>query len=90
MRLRSMILATVATATLLLCVACSSKAGDNASYKDSVKKALEQAELTDVSVAEDRDKNTVTLGGTVHSDDARAKASDVARAAAGGRRVKKT
>ena len=84
---RSKILATIGIVTLLLCVACSNKAGDNASYKDSVKKALEQAELTDVSVAEDRDKNTVTLGGTVHSDDARAKASEVARATAGNRTV---
>ena len=84
---RSQILATVGIVTLLLCVACSNKAGDNASYKDSVKKALEQAELTDVSVAEDRDKNTVTLGGTVHSNDARAKASEVARASAGNRTV---
>ena len=85
--MRSAILASVAIATLLLCIACSSNSRDNASYKDSVKKALEQAELTDVSVAEDRDKNTVTLTGTVHSDDARAKASDVAKAAAGNRTV---
>src|ERR1700682_6504667 len=84
---RSKILATVAIVTVLLCVACSNKAGDNASYKDSVKKALELAELSDVSVAEDRNKNTVTLTGTVHSDDARAKASDVAKAAAGNRTV---
>jgi osmotically-inducible protein OsmY len=56
-------------------------------YKDTVKKALEQAELTDVSVAEDRDKNTVTLGGTVHSDDAKTKAGDVAKTAAGNRIV---
>ena len=85
--MRSMILATVAIATLLLCVACSSNSRDNTSYKDSVKKALEQAELTDISVAEDRDKNTVTLAGTVHSDNARAKASDVAKGAAGNRTV---
>jgi hyperosmotically inducible periplasmic protein len=85
--MKSTILASVVIATLVLCIACSSKSGDNASYKDSVKKALEQAELTDVSVAEDRDKNTVTLGGAVHSDDAKAKASDVARAAAGNRTV---
>jgi len=52
---RSTILSSLAIATLVLCIACSSKAGDNTSYKDSVKKALEQAELTDVSVAEDRD-----------------------------------
>ena len=85
--MRSMILAAVAIATLLLCVACSSNSRDNTSYKDSVKKALEQAELTDISVAEDRDKNTVTLGGTVHSDDAKAKATDVAKDAAGNRTV---
>jgi hyperosmotically inducible protein len=85
--MRLSILASTAIATLLLCVACSSKTGDNVSYKDSVKQALQQAELTDVSVAEDRDKNTVTLGGTVHSDDAKGKAGDVAKGAAGNRIV---
>ena len=85
--MRSTILASVAIATLFLCVACSSKSEDNVSYKDSVKKALEQAELTDVSVAEDREKNTVTLAGIVHSDDAKAKATGAARAAAGNRTV---
>src|SRR6202051_5207321 len=83
--MRSMILAAVAIAPLLLCVACSSNSRDNTSYKDSVKKALEQAELTDISVAEDRDKNTVTLGGTVHSDDAKQKAAQLAKSAAGDR-----
>jgi hyperosmotically inducible periplasmic protein len=87
--MRSMILTSAAIATLLLCVLCvaCSSSRDNTSYRDSVKKALEQAELTDVSVAEDRDKNTVTLGGTVHSDDAKSKAADVAKEAAGNRTV---
>jgi hyperosmotically inducible protein len=85
--MKSAILASAAIAVLLLCVACSSSSGNNVSYKDSVKKALEQAELTDVSVAEDRNKNTVTLGGSVHSDDAKAKAADVAKGAAGNRIV---
>ena len=67
-------------AALLLTVACSRR--DNVSYKDEVKKALEQAELKDVTVSEDRDKNTITLGGTVHSDEAKAKAGDVAKASA--------
>jgi osmotically-inducible protein OsmY len=83
----SAILASATFAALLIGVACSNSAADNMSYKDSVKKSLEQAELTDVSVAEDRDKNTVTLGGTVHSDDAKAKAADVAKAVAGNRIV---
>jgi hypothetical protein len=42
---------------------------------------LEQAELKDVSVSEDKDKNTIALGGT-HSEEAKAKAGDVAKAAA--------
>ena len=66
--------------TLLLTLACSHR--DNVSYKDDVKKALEQAELKDVTVSEDQDKNTITLGGTVHSDEAKTKAVDVAKAAA--------
>jgi osmotically-inducible protein OsmY len=67
-------------ACLLLSSACSRQ--DTVSYKVDVKKALEQAELKDVSVSEDKDKNTITLGGTVHSDEAKAKAADVAKAAA--------
>jgi osmotically-inducible protein OsmY len=85
--MRSLILTSVALATLLLCVACSSKTGDNVSYKDGVKQALQQADLTDVSVSEDREKNTVTLGGTVHSDGAKSKAGDVAKGAAAGNRI---
>ena len=84
--MKSLILTSAASAALFLCIACSSSA-DKVAYKDTVKKALEQAELTDVSVAEDREKNTLTLGGTVHSDDAKAKAADVAKASAGNRVV---
>lgn len=72
-------------AILLVFAACSNRTADNNTYKDSVKHALVQAELTDVSVAEDRDKNTVTLGGTVHSDDAKQTAARVAKGAAGDR-----
>jgi hyperosmotically inducible protein len=74
----------LALTVLVLTVACSKRA-DSVTYKDNVKGALEQAELTDVSVAEDRDKNTITLGGTVHSDDAKQTAAQVAKGAAGDR-----
>jgi osmotically-inducible protein OsmY len=84
--MKTIILATLALA-LGLGVGCSSKSTDSVSYSDSVKKSLEQAELTDVSVKEDRDKNTVTLGGTVHSEEAKAQAAEVAKAAAGSRMV---
>jgi hypothetical protein len=55
----------VLLALVLLTVACSHR--DNVSYLDSVEKALQQSELPDVTVSEDQDKNTITLGGTLHS-----------------------
>ncbi len=84
MRLKALPLALTVPA-LLIAIACTSK--PQPTYKDSVKTALEQAELKDVSVSEDKDRNTITLGGTVHSDDAKQKAGDIAKANAGGRIV---
>jgi hypothetical protein len=53
-------------AALLLSLGCSRQS--NVSYEDDVKKALEQSDLKDVTVSEDKNKNTITLGGTLHSD----------------------
>jgi osmotically-inducible protein OsmY len=50
-----------------------------------VKKALEQVDLKDVTVNEDRDKNTITLGGKVSSENAKQQAGEVAQASAGNR-----
>jgi osmotically-inducible protein OsmY len=83
--MKSAFLGLFAVVTLLLGVACSKN--DNAAYKDNVKQALKQADLTDVSVSEDLERNTITLGGTVHSDEAKAKAADVAKQAAPNRVV---
>ncbi len=90
----SNILKTIALVPVLLVgLACSSQRGsqttprDDNSYKDSVKQALQQSELQDVTVDEDKDKNTITLGGKVHSEDARNKAEEVAKAAAGNRTI---
>jgi len=72
---------SVVMAVLLFClgVGCSNKEANNPSLKDNVKKSLEQADLKDVTVSEDRDKNLITLGGTVHSNDAKARAAEVAK-----------
>ena len=59
----------------------------NAAYKDAVQKSLEQADLKDVRVAEDTAKNTITLNGTLHSEDAKQRAGQIAQAAAPGRIV---
>jgi hyperosmotically inducible periplasmic protein len=66
----------------LLGTGCN-KTSDN--YKDRVKTALEQADLKDVRVTEDASKNTITLGGTLHSDDAKSRAADIAQSNAGPR-----
>jgi osmotically-inducible protein OsmY len=70
---------------LFLGTACARR--DNISYKDDVKKALEQADLKDVTVSEDQDKNAITLGGTVRSNEAKARAAEVAKTAANTRVV---
>jgi len=73
----------LALVVLFFGVGCSNE--NNISYKDGVQKALQQADLKDVTVSEDKDKNTITLGGKLHSDDAKAKAAEVAKSAAGTR-----
>jgi hyperosmotically inducible protein len=82
------VLALVALgAAICVTVACNSTDRANADYKNNVKAALEQADLKDVSVAEDAAKNTITLGGTLHSEDAKNRAASVAQANAGPRIV---
>src|ERR671923_1507730 len=82
--MRSVSLTLVTVFLLLLGIACSSRT-NSVSLKDNVKKALEQIDLTDVTVTEDREKNTITLGGRVHSENAKQQAAEVAQAAAGNR-----
>jgi hyperosmotically inducible periplasmic protein len=80
------VLVLIATVALTIGVACSSHPRtSDATYSDSVKQALEQADLKDVNVSEDQDKNTITLTGTLHSDDAKRKAGEVAQSVAGER-----
>jgi osmotically-inducible protein OsmY len=73
----------VAVPALMVGLACTTQR--TVSYKDAVKSALEQADLKDVGVSEDKDKNTITLDGKLHSEDAKQKAADVAKASAGDR-----
>jgi osmotically-inducible protein OsmY len=84
--MKSLAVFCVALIMTFATVACSQKSS-NVSYKDSVQKALEQADLKDVKVSEDNDKNTITLSGTLHSADAKQQAGQVAQAAAGNRIV---
>lgn len=71
-------------ATLALAIGCNKT---NADYHDAVKNALVQADLKDVNVSEDSAKNTITLSGSLHSDDAKTRAGQIAQANAGPRVV---
>lgn len=73
--------------TLLMSVAAWAQFGHSNSEADAVRNALKQADLKDVSVSDDADKNTITLGGTVHSEDAKHRAEEVARSAVGNRQI---
>jgi len=75
----------IAIPVLLVGFACSSR--NTNSYKDAVNAGLEQADIKDLTVSEDVDKNTITLDGVVHSDEMKRKASDVASANAGPRLI---
>jgi BON domain-containing protein len=61
--------------------------GKGHSTSGTVKKALEQADLKDVNVSEDTSKNTITLTGTLHSEQAKDRAGRVAQSAAPGRQI---
>jgi osmotically-inducible protein OsmY len=80
-------LATLVLLTVAICVgvACNSAHRSNSDYKANVKTALEQADLKDVTVSEDAAKNTITLGGTLHTEDAKNRAASVAQTNAGPR-----
>jgi hyperosmotically inducible protein len=80
-------LATFVTIAMLTLAsaACSNK--KDVAYKESVQRALEQSDLKGVSVSEDKDKNTITLSGKLHSEDNKQQAAQVAQAAAGTRIV---
>ena len=79
MKIKALLMTTLA-AFFLVTAACNESA--RKSQADAVKQALEQADLKGVTVSDDADKNTVTLGGTLHSEDAKNRAGEVAKSAA--------
>jgi osmotically-inducible protein OsmY len=80
-------LATFVTVAVLTFAtfACTKKS--DTAYKESVQRALDQADLKGLSVSEDKEKNTITLSGKLHSEETKQQASQVAQAAAGSRIV---
>lgn len=84
---RNLLLAASLMALLMSVAAWGQLLGNGHSEADAVKNALKQADLKDVTVSDDANKNTITLGGTVHSEEAKQRAADVAKSAAGNRQI---
>jgi hyperosmotically inducible protein len=80
------LLTTAILAALLTGAGCT-QTNAGKSEADSVKRALEQADLKDVRVSDDADKKTITLSGTLHSDDAKSRAGDIAKQTAPDRTI---
>jgi hyperosmotically inducible periplasmic protein len=64
-------------------VGCGGTTQKSADISDSLRTALDQAGLKEVSISQDRDKGIVTLGGHVASDSDKARAETVAKSLAG-------
>lgn len=79
-----MLAAIVAVTSFTGCSRQDTKSPDVA---DGIRKALDQAGLNKVSVAQDRDKGVVTLKGNVAADGDKAKAESIANSMAGGQVV---
>jgi len=74
------------TLVVILAMACGLACTNRAKAPDvsaSVRQALDQAGLRDVSVSQDRDKNVVTLTGNVATENEKTQAESIARSIAG-------
>jgi hyperosmotically inducible periplasmic protein len=74
------LLALLTVGALAGCSATTQKSPD---VSDSIRTALDQANLKSVSVSQDRDKGIVTLGGQVATEGDKAQAETLARSLAG-------
>jgi osmotically-inducible protein OsmY len=79
MKLLVILLTLFAIGTVVGCSRFSAKSPD---VPDSIRKALDQAGLKDVTVTQDTDKGIVTLGGQVASDNQKAQAESLAKSLA--------
>jgi hyperosmotically inducible periplasmic protein len=82
--MKSLCLTLLVVGALTGCSETSTKSPD---VSDGIRKSLDQARLTDVSVSQDRDKGVVTLGGHVAADADKAQAESIAKSIAAGQVV---
>jgi hyperosmotically inducible protein len=67
----------------LITMSCATAPTQSTDVKDSLKRSLDMANLKEVSVAQDRTKGVVTLGGHVVTESDKAQAASIAKSIAG-------
>jgi len=77
----------IAAAAVIALVGCSTTATKSPAVSDDIRRSLDQANLKDVSVKQDRDKGVVTLSGHVAADSDKVQADSIAKSIAGGQVV---
>jgi osmotically-inducible protein OsmY len=68
-------------------VACSTTSTKSPDVSESIRRSLDQANLKDVSVSQDRDKGVVTLDGHVATEGDKSQAESIAKSMASGQVV---
>src|SRR5580704_8164141 len=74
----------VGAAVISLLGGCSTTATKSPDVSGSIRQSLNQPNLKDVSVSQDRDKGIVTLSGHVATDSDKAQAESIAKSIAAG------
>ena len=83
MKTMKLFFTALALLAVLILAGCTQTASKSADVSDNIRKSLDQAGLTKVSVSQDRDKGIVTLGGQVTNENDKLQAESVAKSFAG-------
>ncbi|MCX6611872.1 MAG: BON domain-containing protein [Acidobacteria bacterium] len=83
MKTSKIYLLSATLATALIVMSCATAPTQSADVKESLKRSLDLANLKDVTVAQDRTKGVVTLGGHVAAESDKTQAASIAKSIAG-------
>ncbi len=83
MKASKLYLLSATLSVALITLSCATAPTQSADVKDSLKQSLDLANLKDVTVAQDRTKGVVTLGGHVNAESDKAQAASIAKSIAG-------
>ena len=87
MKTTKLLFTALSLLAIVTMVGCRHELAKSPDVAGSIRKSLDQAGLTSVSVSQDRDKGVVTLGGQVGSEVQKTQAESVANSLAGGQVV---